>query len=106
LGALIKLIEEIKSIKIPKVKLKRALVNLQGRKIINLEKKDGEIYVKVKNIFKPEILKYSIQSLLDLKKKKQWKHKWFLVVFDVPEEERNKRYRFLSVSKERLYFSL
>lgn len=100
LGGLIKLIEEIKSVKIPKTKLKRALVKLQGKKIIDLEKKGDEVFVKVKNIWAPEIIKYSVQSLLELKRKQQWKNKWFLVIFDVPEEERNKRYYLRSFLKE------
>ncbi len=91
LGGLIKLVEEIKGIKLPKLKVKRTLEKLEKKKIIDLERKGDEIYVKVKDKWNVELIKYSIASLLDLKKKKEWSKKWFMVIFDVPEEERNKR---------------
>jgi CRISPR-associated endonuclease Cas2 len=92
LGGLIKIVEEIKGIKIPKIKIRRALKRLEKRKIIALEQKGKEVEVKVLKAGKIEVLKYSIKRLLELKsKKKKWKGKWFLVIFDVPEEERNKR---------------
>lgn len=91
LGGLIKLAEEIKGIRLPKNKVKRTLEKLERKKIINLERKDNEVYVTVKDKWHVELIKYSIASLLELKKKKVWSKKWFLVIFDVPEEERNKR---------------
>ncbi len=92
IGSFIKLIEEIKGIKLPKNKVKRTLQKLEKRKIINLEIKDDEVYVEIEDIWNTEIVKYSIQSLLELKQKTKWSGKWFLVIFDVPEIERNKRY--------------
>ncbi|PIP63587.1 CRISPR-associated endonuclease Cas2 [Candidatus Roizmanbacteria bacterium CG_4_9_14_3_um_filter_33_18] len=92
IGTFIKLIEEIKGIKLPKKKVKRALQQLEKRKMLNLEVKDNEVYVEVEDIWNKEIIKYSIQSLLELKQKTKWSGKWFLVMFDVPEIERNKRY--------------
>jgi CRISPR-associated endonuclease Cas2 len=50
------------------------------------------VTVYLKNENHPKIVEYSIQMLLDFKKKnKQWNGKWFLVFFDVPETQRNKR---------------
>ncbi len=100
LGGLIQLIEEIKGIKIPKLKLKRTLKRLEERKIIDLQRKGNELYVKVKDRWNIEIVKYSIESLLELKKKKKWLGKWFLIVFDVPEKERNKRDYLRNLLKE------
>lgn len=100
LGTFIKLIEEIKGIKLPKLKVKRTLQQLEKRKILNLEIKNNEVYVEVKDFWNTEIVKYSIQSLLELKRKSKWQGKWFLVVFDVPEEERNKRYYLRNFLKE------
>ena len=100
LGVFIKLIEEIKGIKLPKTKVKRTLQQLEKRKILNLEIKKNEVYVEVEDIWNIEIVKYSIQSLLELKQKTKWHGKWFLVIFDVPEVERNKRYYLRNFLKE------
>jgi len=92
LGGLMKIVEEIKGMKIPKTKIRRALKRLEKRKIIALDQKDEGVEVRVLEGGKVEVLKYSIKRLLELKsKKKKWRRKWFLVIFDVPEEERNKR---------------
>lgn len=91
LGGLLKLIEEARGIKIPRLKMRRALEKLEKRKIISLEKKGKEVYVKVLDKWNSEMIKYSIESILALKKKKKWSQKWFMVVFDIPEEEKNKR---------------
>ena len=91
LGTFIKLIEEIKGVKLPKLKVKRTLQQLEKRKILNLQAKGNEVYVEVEDIWDTEIIKYSIQSLLELKQKSKWQGKWFLVIFDVPEVQRNKR---------------
>lgn len=92
LGGLMKIVEEIRGIKIPRTKIRRALKRLEKRKIIALEQKGRKVEVLVLEEGKIEVLKYSIKRLLELKsKKKKWSGKWFLVVFDVPEEERNKR---------------
>ena len=100
IGSFIKLIEEIKGIKLPKTKVKRTLQQLEKRKILNLEIKNNEVYVEVKDLWNTEIIKYSIQSLLELKQKSKWSGKWFLVIFDVPEVERNKRYYLRNFLKE------
>lgn len=101
IGTFIKLIEEIKGIKLPKLKVKRTLQQLEKRKILNLEIKNNEVYVEVQNISKnKEVIKYSIQSILELKRKSKWQGKWFLVMFDVPEEEKNKRYYLRNFLKE------
>src|SRR3989344_3726706 len=60
IGSFIKLIEEIKGIKLPKLKVKRTLKLLEKRKILNLEIKNNEVYVEVEDIWNIEILKYSI----------------------------------------------
>ena len=90
-GLLLKLIEEIKGIKLPRYKVNRVLRKLEKREIVELEIKDKEVYVKVKEKNNIEIINYSIKTLLELKKKKRWYGKWFLVIFDVPEKERKKR---------------
>lgn len=91
LGGILKIIEEFRGIKIPKKKMMRTLRKLEERKLISLERKGDEVYVTVKDKNNLQILKYSLREVLNLKKKKKWQGKWFLVVFDVPEEERIKR---------------
>lgn len=92
IGAIIKFVEEIKEAKIPESKIKRVLSNLEKREIIALEERGEEVYVHLKDKDNTAILKYSIKSLLDYKKKqKKWDGKWVLVFFDVPEKQRNKR---------------
>jgi len=91
LGSILKLIEEIKGIKIPKKKVIRVLKKLEKKQLIQIDRKNDEVYVTIKDNKNVSILKYSLREILALKKKKDWKGKWFIVVFDVPEEERRKR---------------
>ncbi|PIQ72998.1 CRISPR-associated endonuclease Cas2 [Candidatus Roizmanbacteria bacterium CG_4_10_14_0_2_um_filter_36_35] len=90
IGHLIK--EIIKRRKINKKKIQRAIKILEKKEIIALEEKDEQIFVQLHNKGKSTVLKYSIKSLFDFKKlKKKWQKKWYLVFFDVPEIQRNKR---------------
>lgn len=91
IGSIIKLIEEIKGVKIPKKKAIRVLKQLEKRQLIKIDRKNDEIYVTVKDKNNTSILKYSLKEVLELKKKKVWRGRWFMVVFDIPEEERSKR---------------
>lgn len=91
-GSILKIIEELKHIKIPKSKLKRTLQQLEKKKLITLEKEKDQVVVKILEAGKVNVFKYSLKSILDFKKKeKKWDGRWFLVIFDVPEKERNKR---------------
>jgi len=90
--AIKRILKELKKVNVEDKKLKRTLENLEKREIINLVEDREEVKVYLKDKKNPHILKYSIKSLLDFKKKKkQWNGKWFLVFFDVPEIQRNKR---------------
>jgi CRISPR-associated endonuclease Cas2 len=92
IGSIMKLVEEIKEFKVPQSKIKRVLKNLEKREIIFLEERNKEVFVHIKDKENISILKYSLKALLDFKKKKKnWLGKWFLVIFDVPEEQKNKR---------------
>lgn len=92
IGSIIKIIQDIKNIKLPERKLKRVLKNLERKQIICLVRKGDDVYVKIKDKTNISLIKYSIRQLLELKKKKKvWNGKWFLVLFDIPEEQRNKR---------------
>jgi CRISPR-associated endonuclease Cas2 len=87
-----KLIKGGKQINIEEEKIKRVLKNLEKRDIISLKEKGGKIFVHTVNNHHHQVIKYSIKILLDFKKKtKKWNGKWFMVFFDVPEIQRNKR---------------
>ena len=86
------LLKSIKDYQVKRTKVLRALKNLEKKEILDIQEKDGKVTVYLKNENHPKIIKYSIKILLDFKKKnKQWNGKWFLVFFDVPETQRNKR---------------
>ena len=92
LGYLIKYILEVKNKKISKDKIKRTIKELEKRKVLYLEKKDDKILVYLEVKGQKKVIKHSIKLLLNFKnKEKKWDGKWFLVFFDVPEIQRNKR---------------
>ncbi|PIV09769.1 hypothetical protein COS51_01500 [Candidatus Roizmanbacteria bacterium CG03_land_8_20_14_0_80_36_21] len=87
-----KYIKEKSNSKIPKNKIKRALKTLEKKEILYLEEKDNKVFVHIKDKKNVLVQKYSLKALLDFKKKsKKWEGKWFLVIFDVPEKQKNKR---------------
>ncbi len=86
------LLKKIKNYQDKKEKVMRILKNLEKKEILDLKEEKGKVTVYLKNKDHPKIIEYSIRSLLGFKKKeKQWNGKWFLVFFDVPETQRNKR---------------
>jgi len=92
LGSILSLIKDFKKKDISIKKVNRVLQNLEKKEIIYLERKGEDVYVHLKDFFRPTILKYSIKAIFDLKKRDQkWQGKWYLVMFDVPEIQRNKR---------------
>jgi len=87
-----KYIKERSKAKIPKHKIRRALRVLEKKNILYLEKEEDRVYVHIKDKKNVIIQKYSLKAFLDFKRKtKKWEGKWFLVIFDVPEEQKNKR---------------
>jgi len=88
----VKTLKEIKNLKIAENKIERSLKSLEKKEIIYLEEKGDHTFVHIKDKNNPTIIKYSIKALLYFKKKdKKWNGKWFMVFFDVPEIQRNKR---------------
>jgi CRISPR-associated endonuclease Cas2 len=99
----------LKALLTPGEKRKRAyhaLKNLERQKIVELVRNGDDVTVFLKNKNHPKIVKYSIKSILDLKKKKRrWNKKWILVFFDVPEEQKNKRDYLRKFLKEIGFYS-
>lgn len=92
LGAIIKLIEDAKKIKIPKSKVKRVLKNLEAKKIISIVEKENEVFVNINEYGRKTVSKYSLKRLLEYKTQtKQWTKTWFIVIFDIPESQRISR---------------
>lgn len=89
---IINTIKKIKHINVEEKKIIKSLKSLEKREIVNIEEKNNNIFVKLIDKKNPTIIKYSIKAILDFKKKeKVWKGQWFMVFFDVPEIQRNKR---------------
>lgn len=90
--SIIKLLKEDFQLAVKEEKVKRVLNSLERNEIITLTEEGNNVFVQTVDKDSPVVIKYSIKILLDLKKKeKQWKGKWYLVFFDVPETQRNKR---------------
>ncbi|KKP60618.1 MAG: hypothetical protein UR54_C0010G0011 [Candidatus Roizmanbacteria bacterium GW2011_GWA2_34_18] len=89
---IVKTLKKVKNLKVEEEKIKKSLESLERKEIINLEEKGDEVLVRLKDKNNLTVIKYSTKALLDFKRKeKNWDGKWFLVFFDVPEIQRNKR---------------
>lgn len=85
-------LRKIKKLNVEEAKIRKSLEKLESNEIIDLDEKDGKIFVRLKDKNNLTVIKYSTKALLDFKKKeKKWNKKWFLVFFDVPEIQKNKR---------------
>ena len=92
IGLLMKYILVKRKEKLNKRQIKRVMQNLEKRKLIKIEEIGEKVIVELEDSGKPLIMKHSIKNILDFKmKNKKWNKKWYLVFFDVPEIQRNKR---------------
>jgi len=93
------LIEEIirllsqawKNDEISEKKVVESLKKIEKRELIDLvwDKEKILVYIREKN--KAKILKYSLKEVFESLKAKKWVGKWYILFFDVPEIQRNKR---------------
>src|SRR3989338_6755297 len=105
LGSIIGMIKEFRKKDIPEKKIKRVLQNLEKKEILSLEMKGNDVYVHLKDWLQPTIVKYSLRQILELKRReRKWNGKWFMVMFDVPESQRNKRVYLRSFLKDIGFF--
>jgi len=85
-------LKKIRNLNVEETKVRKSLEKLESKEIIDLEEKGGNIFVKLKDKNNLTIIKYSTKALLNFKRKtKKWNKRWFLVFFDVPETQKNKR---------------
>ncbi len=90
LGKIIKILLEEKRLK--KKQISRSMKILEKKKLIFIKKEKDKVYTHLSENGKKIVLQYSLKKILALKKKKKkWQGLWFIVFFDVPEEERVKR---------------
>lgn len=90
LGKTIKFFLEQKNLS--KKQINKAFYNMRKGELIDIVEKNGEVKIYLKEKYKIKVITRSIKLLLDFKKKKKkWNGKWFIVFFDVPENERKKR---------------
>lgn len=89
--AIVEYFREEKKLNLEEKKVRRAFADYEENDIFSFEKKGGDVYVTLNNK-NPTVIKYSLKSILDFKiKQKKHNGKWYLVFFDVPELQRNKR---------------
>ena len=92
IGEIIKTLKEVKNLNVEESRIRKSLSKLEKKDIIELEEKGENVFIKLKDKKNITVVKYSIKAILDFKKKKKkWGNKWYLVFFDVPEMQNNKR---------------
>ena len=92
IDGIMKILKEDRKLNVEEKKVRRILESLEKKEIISLEERGENVFVKSIDKNNPIVMKHSIKALLDFKKKKsQWRGKWYIVFFDVPEVQRNKR---------------
>lgn len=83
---ILEVIEE-RSWKVKRQQAKEAFKRLEKQKLVNLEEKDGELWVTFRKKGKELLLKYKLDEL-EIAKPKRWDKKWRIVIFDIPEKKR------------------
>lgn len=74
-----------------KKQIESALGGLKKRKLIKIEKYDGDkISVKLTNKGKERVAEFSF-DLLQIKKPKKWDGKWRILIFDIPNKHKQAR---------------
>ena len=68
---IIKTLKEVKNLKVKEEQIKNSLENLERKEIIDLEEKNSQVFVRLKDKNNLTVIKYSIKALLDFKKKKK-----------------------------------
>lgn len=91
LGTLIKAVNSLKKDSISEKKIKRSIVRLKERNVLFFEKKGDEVLVHVNDGWRNRVIEHSLAQIMNFKKDGKWNKSWYVVFFDVPESQRNKR---------------
>jgi len=71
-------------------RINRSYYNLKKQNYIRVYKKDGKDVVEITKEGRKKILQYDFENL-KLKKQKKWDGLWRVVMFDIPEDNKNAR---------------
>jgi len=85
--------------------LKRTLQRLEKQKLIEISENNGQEIVKVTEMGKVKILKFSVESL-SISKPSVWDGYWRIVLYDIPKSYPWKRQRFREYLKLWMFYPL
>ena len=88
--------------KIKRQRIYEAIRRLNKKRLVELEQKDNELYLKITENGKKLVKNFDYDNI-ELPKYKKWDKKWRMVIFDIPEKK-NKERRVLSLKLKDLGF--
>lgn len=92
IGLTMKYLLETRKEKVNSKQVRRILNKLEKKEIINIAEKGGQAIVTVSDEGKTKLMQYSLKKIFEFKEsKRKWNSRWYLVFFDVPEIQKNKR---------------
>lgn len=86
-------------------KLKPRIKNLLKRKLVAIKEEDGQMVVKLTEKGKTLLLRYDLDRM-KIKKPSSWDGKWRLVIFDIPNEQKQARELFREKLKQLEFYPL
>lgn len=90
--------------KFNKFRLKQALKRLHQQKVIDIEEKDGQIFIKLTNKGEVRLLKYKLDEIKV--GSKNWDGKWRLIIYDVESDKKRLRDIFRRFLKKMHFLQL
>jgi uncharacterized phage-associated protein len=78
--------------------LKQTLERLEKQKLVERSFENGEWIIKITRKGRQKILRYALDEL-EIEKPPYWDRKWYLVVFDIPEDYKARRDTFTQYLK-------
>lgn len=91
--------------RIKRQRIYEAIKRLNQKRLIELEEKYGELFIKITENGK-KLLKNFDYDNLKLPQSKRWDKKWRLVIFDVPEKKQKERRALSSKLKDLGFYPL
>lgn len=86
-------------------KLKPRIKNLLKRELVAIGEENGEVVIKLTEKGKTTLLKYDLERMR-IKKPSSWDGKWRLVIFDIPNEQKQAREIFREKLKQLEFYPL
>lgn len=85
--------------------LKRTIDRLRKRNLVKIVEKNNETIVELTELGQSEILRYDINKM-KIPIPKKWNTKWWLVIFDIPNDKRKTRDVFAGKLKDMGFYFL